>query len=228
VTGTLTVVILISGRGTNLQAILDLATGGGLPIRIAAVISNRPGVAGLERARRAGVQALELDHTGFASRDKFDKALIEQIDAYEPDLLVLAGFMRILGRELVTHYGGRILNIHPSLLPRYPGLDTHRRALQAADREHGASVHFVTDALDGGPLVLQARVPVFPDDDEERLAARVLEKEHLIYPLVLRWYAQGRLRMEDDAALLDGEPLLEPRRLEDEVPLGVSTQERKP
>lgn len=216
-----TVVALISGRGTNLQAILDLATGGGLPIRIAAVISNCPSAAGLERARRAGIQTLELDHRGFASRTEFDRALMERIDAFEPDLLVLAGFMRILGPEFVAHYRCRILNIHPSLLPRYPGLNTHRRALQAADSEHGASVHFVTDALDGGPLVLQASVPVLPGDNEERLAARVLEKEHLIYPLVLRWYAQGRLRMEAGAALLDGEPLLEPRHLEDEIQLSV-------
>jgi len=208
------VVVLISGRGSNLQAILDQATSGRLPIRIAAVISNRPAVGGLDRARAAGVPTQVLDHTNYPDRRRFDLALIERIDPLSPDLILLAGFMRILGPEIVGHYEGRMLNIHPSLLPKHRGLNTHRRALQAGDREHGASVHFVTEALDGGPVVVQARIPIRPGEDEDSLAARVLEREHLIYPLAVRWYAEGRLRMSEGRAILDGRPLLQPSLLE--------------
>ena len=211
------VIVLISGRGSTLQAILDQARSGALPARIAAVISNRPGAAGLERARRAGVATAALDHTRFAERAGFDRALLECLDRYRPDLIVLAGFMRILGPELVARYQGRMLNIHPSLLPKYPGLDTHRRALRAGEQVHGASVHFVTEALDGGPVAIQARVPVLAGDDEDRLAARVLAREHLIYPLAIRWFAEGRLRMEDGHAVLDGRPLNRPYVIEDEA-----------
>ncbi len=203
-------VVLISGRGSNLQAILDQAAAGQLPVALRAVISNRPGVQGLERARRAGVSALALDHTAFPDRPAFESALMEMIDAQRPDLLALAGFMRVLTADFVTRYQGRMLNIHPSLLPKYRGLHTHERAIAAGDREHGASVHFVTPELDGGPVFLQARTPVLPDDDPDTLAARVLKQEHRLYPLAIRWVAEGRVAMADDRLLLDGRPLEQP------------------
>lgn len=214
------VVVLISGRGSNLQALLNQAATGELPAQFAGVISNRPGAAGLRWARGHGVPALAVDHTAYPNRTAFEQALMAQIDRLEPELVVLAGFMRILGSEFVAHYRGRMLNIHPSLLPRYRGLHTHRRVLQAGEREHGASVHFVTDAVDGGPLVIQARVPVHPGDDEDRLAARVLEQEHRIYPLAVRWFAQGRLRMGRGVAVLDGKPL-DPAYQLDTAPIAV-------
>ena len=203
------VVVLVSGGGTNLQSIIDGAASG-LPIEIRAVISNRPEAFGLERARRAGIPAEGLDHREFASREAFDQALMARIDRYAPGLVVLAGFMRILTSDFVRHYAGRMLNIHPSLLPAFRGLDTHRRALDAGAAEHGASVHFVSDELDGGPVIIQARVPVAPDDTPERLAARVLEREHVIYPTAIRWFAEGRLRLDGNHALLDGAPLTRP------------------
>ncbi len=206
-------VVLISGRGSNLQVILDQAVSGVLPIEVAAVISNQPGVQGLERARQAGVPALELDHQQFADRPAFDAALIELIDRYQPDLVALAGFMRILTPGFTDHYRGRLFNIHPSLLPKFRGLHTHERALDAGETEHGASIHFVTAELDGGPVIIQARVPVLPGDDPDTLAARVLEQEHRLYPLAIRWYAEGRLRLEGERAWLDGEPLAEPLQL---------------
>lgn len=203
-------VVLISGRGSNLQAILDQTRSGELPVELRAVISNRPGAPGLERARRAGVPALTLDHQTFPDRPAFEAALRAMIDAHRPDLLALAGFMRVLTADFVEHYRGRMLNIHPSLLPRYRGLHTHERALAAGDREHGASVHFVTPELDGGPAFLQARVPVLPDDDPHTLAARVLEQEHRLYPLAIRWVAAGRVTMIGDRVMLDGRPLERP------------------
>jgi phosphoribosylglycinamide formyltransferase-1 len=206
-------VVLISGRGSNLQAILDQAASGELPVEVAAVISNRPGVQGLERARQAGVPALELDHQEFADRPAFEAALIELIDHYQPDLVILAGFMRVLTPGFTDHYRGRLFNIHPSLLPRFRGLHTHERALAAGETEHGASIHFVTAELDGGPVIVQARVPVLPGDDPDTLAARVLEQEHRLYPLAIRWFAEGRLRLEGERVWLDGEPLAEPLRL---------------
>lgn len=208
------VVALISGRGSNLQAIVDGATAGELPVNMAAVISNRPGAAGLQRARRAGIEAIALDHKAFADRAAFDAALRETIERYQPDLIVLAGFMRILTDAFVEHYQGRMLNIHPSLLPKFRGLDTHARALVAGEREHGASVHFVTAGLDEGPVVVQAAVPVHPDDDADTLAARVLVQEHRIYPLAIRWFAEGRLKLQNNQVFLDGEPLAVPYRLE--------------
>ena len=201
----LPLVALISGGGTNLQAIIDAAAAG-LPVEIRAVISNEADAFGLERARRAGIETRLLDHRAFADREAYDAALAELIDEYEPGLVVLAGFMRILTAGFVRHFHGRMLNIHPSLLPRYRGLDTHARALAAGDSEHGASVHFVTEELDGGPLIIQARVPVMPDDDPRTLARRVLEKEHVIYPAAIRWFAEGRLRLDDHRVMLDGKP----------------------
>lgn len=211
-------VVLISGRGSNLQAILDQATSGELPVEVAAVISNRPGVHGLERARQAGVPALELDHKYFADRSAFETALIEMIDRQQPDLVVLAGFMRVLTAGFTEHYRGRLLNIHPSLLPKFRGLHTHERAIAAGETEHGASIHFVTAELDGGPVIVRARVPLLPGDDPDTLAARVLEQEHRLYPLAIRWFAEGRVRLEGEQVWFDGQPLAAPLRLE-EAPL---------
>lgn len=201
------VVVLISGSGSNLQALIDGQQRGQLPIDIVAVISNRPAVRGLLRAEHAGIPAEVLDHTRYDSREAFDTALQECIDRYRPELVVLAGFMRILTPALTRHYEGRMLNIHPSLLPKYQGLHTHQRALDAGETEHGVTVHFVTAELDGGPPAVQARVPVLPDDDAESLAARVQRQEHVIYPLAVKWFAEGRLRMESGRALLNNEPL---------------------
>lgn len=207
-------VVLISGRGSNLQAILDQAVSGELPVEVAAVVSNRPGVHGLERARQAGVPALELDHKNFADRPEFEAALIETIDHRHPDLVVLAGFMRVLTAGFTEHYRGRLLNIHPSLLPKFRGLHTHERAIAAGETEHGASIHFVTAELDGGPVIVQARVPVLPGDDSDALATRVLEQEHRLYPLAIRWFAEQRLRLEGEQVWFDGQPLVEPLWLE--------------
>ena len=207
----LPVVVLISGGGTNLQAIIDRTTDG-LPITIEVVISNRADAGGLARAKRAGIPTRIIDHTGFASRASFDAALTSTIDAYSPGLVVLAGFMRILTAGFVRHYQGRLLNIHPSLLPKFQGLNTHRRAIEAGETEHGASVHFVTGELDGGPVILQARVPLSADDNASTLAARVLQREHVIYPRVIEWYAQGRVRLVDREVWFDGVPL--PRALD--------------
>lgn len=184
-------VVLISGGGSNLQAFIDAAADPAYPCEVVAVISNRAGVFGLERAVRAGIPADVLDHTAFASRDAFDAALADRIDAYAPDLVILAGFMRILTPGFVTRYAGRLLNIHPSLLPKYPGLHTHQRAIDAGDAEAGATVHLVTEELDGGPVILQARVPVLPGDTAETLAARVLVEEHRIYPEAARLVSLG-------------------------------------
>ncbi|MGD2083463.1 MAG: phosphoribosylglycinamide formyltransferase [Chromatiales bacterium] len=205
----LPLVVLISGSGSNLQAIIDRARQD-LPVDLRAVVSNRADAYGLERARRAGIPTRVLDHRRFPTREAYDAALGDLIDSFQPALVVLAGFMRILSPGLVARYRGRMLNIHPSLLPRFRGLHTHERALAAGEPVHGASVHFVTDELDGGPVVLQARVPVHPQDDPERLAARVLEREHQIYPEVIRWLAQGRLRMENGQVVLDGRVLQRP------------------
>ncbi|WP_372758804.1 phosphoribosylglycinamide formyltransferase [Litorivivens sp.] len=200
-------VILISGSGSNLQAFIDAAEQGELPADIAAVISNRPAAGGLERAAQAGIATAVVDHTGFANRDDFDAALRDTIDSFAPDLVVLAGFMRILGADFVRHFRGRMLNIHPSLLPKYPGLHTHQRAIDAGDTEAGATVHFVTEELDGGPPILQAQVPVKAGDTAELLAARVLEQEHRIYPLAARWFAEGRLTLNGNQAELDDNAL---------------------
>ena len=201
------VVVLLSGTGSNLQALIDSVRTGDSPVRIRAVISNRADAYGLQRARDAGIDTAVLDHKAFEGREAFDAALVELIDGYQPQLVVLAGFMRILSAGFVRHYQGRLLNIHPSLLPKYKGLHTHQRALEAGDKEHGCSVHFVTEELDGGPLVVQAVIPVELDDTPERLAQRVHSQEHQIYPLAVRWFAEGRLRLGEHGALLDGQPL---------------------
>ncbi|MGE8297269.1 MAG: phosphoribosylglycinamide formyltransferase [Pseudomonas sp.] len=201
------VVVLISGSGSNLQALIDSIAHDGNPARIAAVISNRADAYGLQRAKQAGIATELLDHKQFDGREAFDAALIRAIDAHQPDLVVLAGFMRILTPGFVQHYAGRLLNIHPSLLPRHKGLHTHQRALEAGDGEHGCSVHFVTEELDGGPLVVQAVLPVMADDTAESLASRVHQQEHQIYPLAVRWFAEGRLRLAAQGAMLDGQPL---------------------
>lgn len=179
-------VILISGRGSNMRSIIEATEQGELQVDIAAVISNRPDAAGLEFAQQADIATDVIDHKQFDSRESFDAALAEAIDQYQPDFVILAGFMRILTAGFVEHYAGRLINIHPSLLPKFKGLHTHERAIEAGETEHGASVHFVTAELDDGPIILQARVPVLPDDDADSLAARVLEQEHLLYPAAIK------------------------------------------
>lgn len=192
----LPVVVLISGRGSNLKAIIDAVAHDNLPVSIRAVIANRPQAPGLQLARAAAVPALELDHRQFPTRDSFDAALMEAIDRHAPALVVLAGFMRILGRDFIAHYRGRLINIHPSLLPQFPGLDTHARAVAAGVKEHGATVHFVTDEVDGGPIIAQARVPVLSDDTPATLAARVLAAEHRLLPQAIRDFATGRVALD--------------------------------
>ncbi|MDP2133966.1 MAG: phosphoribosylglycinamide formyltransferase [Sulfuritalea sp.] len=194
-------VILISGRGSNMESLLDAA----LPATCARVISNRPEAAGLAAAAGRGIATAVIDHRGFASREEFDAALAAEIERQAPDLVLLAGFMRILGDGFVRRFEGRLLNIHPSLLPAFPGVRTHAQALAAGVRLHGCSVHFVTPALDGGPIIAQAAVPVLAGDDEASLGGRVLAEEHLLYPRVARWFLEDRLRLVDGRARLDGE-----------------------
>jgi len=201
-TASCNVVVLISGSGSNLQALIDSQAEDN-PARIRAVISNRADAFGLTRAQEADIPTAVLDHKAFDGRESFDAALMEVIDEHAPDLVILAGFMRILTPGFVRHYQGRLLNIHPSLLPKHKGLDTHRRALEAGDSEHGCSVHFVTEELDGGPVVLQAALQVKPGDDIESLTQRVHVAEHQIYPLAMRWFAEGRLRLAEQGAMLD-------------------------
>jgi phosphoribosylglycinamide formyltransferase-1 len=191
------VVILISGRGSNMRSIVERCAAEGWPARVVAVISNRPGVAGLDFAQQYGIATTVVDHQAFATREAFDAALAQAIDGHAPDLVVLAGFMRILGERFVRRYEGRLLNIHPSLLPAFPGLHTHRRAIEAGCKLAGATVHFVTLALDHGPIVIQAVVPVLPGDDEQVLAQRVLAREHVVYPLAVRWFVTGQLRLDE-------------------------------
>lgn len=200
-------VVLLSGAGSNLQAMIDAFSHSDSPVRIRAVISNRADAFGLERARAAGIETRVLDHAGYEGREAFDQALMALIDGFEPALVALAGFMRILTPGFVRHYHGRLLNIHPSLLPRHKGLHTHKRALEAGDTEHGCSVHFVTEELDGGPLVVQAAVAVQADDTPETLARRVHAQEHQIYPLAVRWFAEGRLCLGNHGVSFDGQPL---------------------
>ncbi|MGO1247051.1 MAG: phosphoribosylglycinamide formyltransferase [Oceanisphaera sp.] len=198
------IVVLISGNGSNLQAMLDQADANLLGGEIVAVMSNKADAYGLERARAAGIATAVVSNQDHASREHFDAALSETIDGYQPNLVVLAGFMRILTPGFVQHYQGRMLNIHPSLLPRYQGLNTHQKAIDAGDQEHGCSVHFVTEELDGGPVILQARVPIFADDDAAAVAERVQVQEHAIYPLTVRWFCEGRVVMQQGHVYLDG------------------------
>ena len=198
------IVVLISGNGSNLQAVIDACKQKQINGTIRAVFSNKADAFGLERARDAHIPAHALEASQFASREAFDRELMQEIDAYAPDVVVLAGYMRILSPAFVSHYSARLLNIHPSLLPKYPGLHTHRQVLENGDEEHGTSVHFVTDELDGGPVILQAKIPVFDGDDEDDITERVQSQEHAIYPLVVSWFVDGRLEMRDNAAWLDG------------------------
>ncbi|MGF6263489.1 phosphoribosylglycinamide formyltransferase-1 [Paraburkholderia youngii] len=195
-------VILISGRGSNMEAIVRACASEGWPARVAAVIANRPDAAGLAFAASHGIATAVVDHRQFPDRDSFDAALAEQIDAIAPDLVVLAGFMRVLTERFVDHYAGRMLNVHPSLLPSFPGLKTHQQALDAGVRFHGASVHFVTSKLDHGPIVVQSAVPVEAGDTAQTLAARVLATEHIIYPRAVRWFVEGRLALDGSRVTL--------------------------
>ena len=195
------IVILISGRGTNMQALLDAR----LPAQISAVISNDPRAAGLNIARDRGINTHVVNHREYGERSRFDQALAEAIDKEDPDLIVLAGFMRILGDACVMRFNGKLINVHPSLLPAFAGTDTHRRALQEGVKIHGCTVHFVTPRLDGGPIIVQAAVPVLPHDTEAALAARVLKEEHRILPQAVRWFLDGRLSIQGNRVLIAGE-----------------------
>jgi len=199
--------ILISGRGSNMQAFIEACASGELDAQISVVISNNTDAAGLERAAQAGIATCCIDHRAFPSREAFDQALVDQLQARRADLVILAGFMRILTPVFIKPFAGRLLNIHPSLLPKYPGLHTHQRALDAGDTEAGVTVHFVTPELDGGPPIVQARVPIVTGDNAQTLAARVIVEEHVIYPLAAQWYLQGRLKLTNQGAYLDGNPI---------------------
>ena len=200
-------VVLISGNGSNLQAIIDACHDGQIFGDVVAVISNQSSAYGLNRATDAGIEAVTLPHKDFPTRADYDGALSQHINQFEPDLIVLAGFMRILTADTVRQYRGRIINIHPSILPLYPGLNTHERVLEDQASIHGATVHFVTEALDGGPIILQGRVKVLDHDSKETLAAKVHIVEHQIYPKAIAWFSTGRLQMKEDAALLDDKPI---------------------
>lgn len=201
------IVVLISGSGSNLQALIDAIERREINAEIAAVICNKPEAYGLKRAEIAGIETIVLDHRNYPARELFDAAMIKKIDALDADLVVLAGFMRILTPDFVRRYQGRLLNIHPSLLPKYPGLHTHQRALDAGEHKHGVTVHFVTTELDSGPNIIQASVPVLPNDTAETLANRVHQQEHIIYPIAVKWFVDGRLTMTNDGAKLDNEQL---------------------
>ncbi len=200
----LPLVVLISGEGTNLQAIIEACVAGTIPAEVLAVVSSRAEARGLRRAAAAGIPVHAVLAAGNTSREDYAMALSAVIERYHPGLVLLAGFLRILSDGFVRQYRGRLLNIHPALLPKYRGLHTHRRVLAAGEREHGCSVHFVTEELDGGPVIAQAKVPVRPDDTEATLRARVQEQEHGLYPLVIGWFAAGRLRLQDGRVLRDG------------------------
>jgi phosphoribosylglycinamide formyltransferase 1 len=210
----LPVVILISGRGSNMCALADSAREGTLSIDIRAVISDRADAPGLQKARERGIATATLLSRDFPTREAFDAKLGDLIDSYAPRLVLLAGYMKILSNSFVRRFSGRLLNIHPSLLPKYAGLHTHRRALDAGDTQHGASVHFVTETLDGGPVVIQARVPILSNDTEDVLAFRVHQAEHIIYPRAVEWFARGQLFMRDGNAWLDGKPLAVPATID--------------
>ena len=199
--------ILISGRGSNMQAFIDACNSGVLDAEVALVLSNNPEAGGLARAAEAGIPTACIDHRNYDSRETFDAAMVAELSRHDPDLVILAGFMRILTPVFIEPFAGKLLNIHPSLLPKYPGLNTHQRALDAGDSEAGVTVHFVTPELDGGPPIIQARVPVETGDTAATLAARVIVQEHVIYPIAAGWLLQGRLRLTEKGAVLDGQPL---------------------
>ena len=194
-------VVLISGSGSNLQSLIDHSKN--INLKISCVISNNPNAYGLERAKKANIETKILDHNEFSSRESYDNSLKEIIEKYNPEVIILAGFMRILTANFVNHFLGKVLNIHPSLLPKYPGLHTHQRVLDAGDKVHGVSVHFVTSELDGGPIIAQKQIEVYSDDDANSLAKRLLKEEHIIYPKVVQWFTEGRLVLKDNAAYLD-------------------------
>lgn len=202
-------VILVSGGGSNLQSLIDGCLNGDINATVSAVISNNPDAGGLERAAKASIPNVAIDHRAFESREAFDLALSELIDSFSPDLVILAGFMRILTPGFVDHFLGRMMNIHPSLLPAYPGLHTHRRAIEAGDKKAGATVHFVTPELDGGPSIVQAQVDIESSDDEATLASKVLAFEHMIYPEAVKWFCDDRLIMDNDGVKLDNQPICE-------------------
>ena len=202
------IVILISGSGSNLQAIIDAVAEQRIHAQISAVISNRPDALGLEKAKTAGINTIVIDHTHFNEREQFDEALAKQVAKLNPDLVVLAGFMRILPEKFIKQYEGKVLNIHPSLLPEFKGLHTHRRALEASHKQHGASVHFVSNELDSGAIVIQASLNI-QDEDEASLAARVLKQEHIIYPLAIEWFVTGRLSLINNRVYFDNKPIKE-------------------
>ena len=210
----LRIAVLLSGRGSNFLAIQHAIQKQDVPAQIIAVISNQPGAPGLQAAADLGLPTHLLNHRAFRSRDAYDRELARLLDDSQPDLIVLAGFMRILTPAFVHHFAGRIINIHPSLLPRFPGLHTHRRVLEAGDTVHGASVHFVNDEVDGGPIIAQVRIAVAPADNEESLAQRVLAQEHQLYPRVIQWIASGELEYRNGEILLAGRVLTEPVQLE--------------
>jgi len=203
-------VVLVSGGGTNLQAIINEIRSGELAINLCTVLSDRPGILGLERAEKASIPTRVVDYQGYADRADADVALAAALAEIEPELVVLAGFMRILPDAIVQQYAGRMLNIHPSLLPKYRGLHTYRRAIEAGDSHHGSTVHFVIPKLDAGPSIIQYRVPIHSDESETSLASRVQQGEYLIYPRAIRWFAEDRLRLKDGEVWLDGLPLTEP------------------
>jgi phosphoribosylglycinamide formyltransferase-1 len=198
------IVVLISGGGSNLQAIIDACANGTVPATVAAVVSNKADAFGLERAAKAGIATEVIDHREFADRESFDDALLARVQQYQPDLVILAGFMRILTANFITPLLGKMINIHPSLLPKYTGLHTHQRAIDAGESHAGATVHFVTVELDGGPPVIQSAVPILAGDDAASLAARVLEQEHKIFPLAATWFCEDRLILDQGKAVLDG------------------------
>lgn len=210
------ILILASGSGTNLQALIDASRERDFPGQIVAVGCNRPGAPALERASNAHIDTFVVDHTEYDSREAFDGALMAEIRRHNPDLVVLAGFMRILTTDFVRALRGTMLNIHPSLLPKYTGLGTHQRVLDAGDTVHGVSVHFVTEELDGGPVIAQAEVTVDPDETADSLAEKVRQKEHLLYPIVVRWFCEGRIQLGSDYVLFDGDLLRQPMRLPDD------------
>jgi len=203
----LNIVVLISGGGSNLQALIKDSQSPDASYKIAGVLCNRPTAGGLQHAERAGIEQVVIDHHNFDDREQFDQAMVEAIDNWQPDLVVLAGFMRILTPGFVTHYLGRMINIHPALLPSYPGLDTHQRAIDAGETYHGTSVHYVIPELDAGPVILQAKVEVLTSDTASDLAARVLTKEHQIYPQSIRWIAEGKINFKENQVYLNGELL---------------------
>ncbi len=207
------ILVLASGSGTNLQALIEASRERDFPGQIVAVGCNQPGAFALERAAQANIESFVVNHKDFGSREEFDASLMAEILRHNPDLIVLAGFMRILTTDFVRAFRGRMLNIHPSLLPRYTGLNTHRRALEAGDKVHGVSIHFVTEELDGGPVIAQAEVSVSQDDTPESLAEKVQTQEHILYPIVVRWFCEGRIQLGSEGVLFDGQPLKQPMRL---------------